>query len=148
MKQSLKLVIIYTFIIHVDFLCYFIVDPEPPLNLTASVLNCSSLNVTWLRPAIVGFSDVFLYELTISPAPSSPAGSYIDGACTTDEEFLVVTGLELYTMEYTINVRTSLCSTDSFSSNTTMTQGLCRKKLICNKYFMSYLQNHCPRAFH
>ncbi|XP_019851604.1 PREDICTED: uncharacterized protein LOC109581706 isoform X2 [Amphimedon queenslandica] len=96
---------------------------EPPSNLTASVLDCSSLNVTWTRPALE-FDEAISFDITISPPPPSLITSpyFTEGVCTTDEEFLIVTGLDLYSLGYTVNISSSICSGDAYSSYATIQQ--------------------------
>lgn len=65
------------------------------------------------------------FDITISPPPPSLTTSYCtEGVCTTDEDFLIITGLDLYSVGYTFDISTSICSGDAHSSYATIKLGL------------------------
>ena len=100
---------------YVNYICFhhpsyfsFTVSPDTPSSLNVSVVNWSSLNITWDSPIITG-GKISSYMITVYPPPSLSYSNYIEGVCNTTEEFFILSGLN-YNTNYTINVSASNCA--------------------------------------
>ena len=87
-------------------------------NLNTSVINCSSLNITWDSPIIMR-EDISSYIITVYPPPSLFYSSCIGGVCNTTEEFFILSGLN-YSTNYIINVSASNCAGNGTIASTSM----------------------------
>ena len=90
-------------IISYEFLCL----STSVKNLNTSVINCSSLNITWDSPTITG-GEISSYMITVYPPPSLSYSSCIGGVCNTTEEFFILSGLNYSTMSSMLMVVTVL----------------------------------------
>ena len=95
--------------------------PSSPLNLVTSVLNCSSMKITWTTPTNTGGEGIPItsYMITVYPPPSLSYSSFIGGVCNTTEEFFILSGLN-YSTNYIINVSASNCAGTGSIASTSM----------------------------
>ena len=105
--------------------CYInavlIVLPSSPAPLNSSVLNCSSMNITWTTPTNTGGEGISItsYMIIVYPPPSLSYSSCIGGVCNTTEEFFILSGLS-YSTNYIINVSASNCAGTGSIASTSM----------------------------
>lgn len=79
-----------------------------PNDLTTSVLNCTSVNISWSSVD----DSITSYTLTVTPNTECST----EGSCTTSDQYYILTGLE-YNNNYIISVTANNCAGPS-SPNT------------------------------
>ena len=84
--------------------------PSVPVNPDVTILNCTSMNITWDPPTNTGGDGITItsYTITIYPLPTSLYSSCIDGMCNTTDQYYILTGLQ-YGTQYNIYISANNC---------------------------------------
>ena len=84
---------------------------EPPSNvptiMSTSIINCHSMNVSWMYDSEDDEINVEKYMIYVEPPPED--GSCIGGTCNTNNSFYILTELE-YSVNYSIRVKAIDCA--------------------------------------
>ena len=95
---------------------------DPPSNvptiINTSVIDCHSINVSWVYDSEDDEIGVEKYMIDIEPPPED--GSCKGGACNTNNSFYILTKLE-YSLSYSIRVKAINCAGNGNYSNKEIT---------------------------
>ena len=84
---------------------------DPPSNvptiINTSVIDCHSMNVSWVYDSEDDEIGVEMYMIDVEPPPVD--GSCIEGTCNTTNSFYILTKLE-YSLDYIIRVKAINCA--------------------------------------
>ena len=81
--------------------------PNVPTIMTTSVIDCHSMNISWVYDSINDEIGVEKYVIDVEPPPED--GSCKGGTCNTTSSFYILTELE-YSVYYTIRVKAINCA--------------------------------------